>query len=76
MNKRSYFIKRHHSRLDRVEKKCDRILSELLILRHYLSSRPDIDITIEKLHTAARQMRNQCERELENARKMCNAKFL
>lgn len=57
--------------LERLERKCDRILSELLILRHSLAKRPsDIDAAIERMHSAAKRMRVQCERERAAARDM------
>lgn len=70
MNKRNQ-AKRHQSRLARVERKCDRILAELLILRQQLSRRPnDIDVAIERLHYQARKIRQQCEKERSSVRKM------
>lgn len=70
MNKQ-YQAKRRQSRLARVERKCDRILAELLILRQQLSRRPnDIDVAIERLHNQARIMRQQCEKERSEVRKM------
>ncbi len=71
MAKRKYYEKRRPTRLERVESKCDRILSELLILRHSLVNRPsDIDVAIERMHNAAKRMRVQCERERATARDM------
>ena len=60
-------------RINRLEKKCDRILTELLMLRRQLS-RPDIDTAIERLHEAARKMRRQCYEERDRALKMFNPK--
>ena len=54
---------RRPSRLKRIERKCDRILSELLIIRQQLKNRPELDIAIDRLHHAARRMKDQCERE-------------
>lgn len=65
---------RRPSRLERIERKCDRILSELLIVRHQLTSRPDLDIAIDRLHRAARKMKIQCERERMAAAKMFHSK--
>ena len=62
--------KRRPSRLDRIERKCDRILSELLILRQRLARTPDIDNAIDRLHRSARQMRRQAERDRDLARAM------
>lgn len=56
--------KRRPSRLDRIERKCDRILSELIILRHQLRH-SDIDNVIDSMHRSARRMRLQAERECE-----------
>lgn len=75
MTKRNQNHKRRPSRLDRIERKCDRILSELLIIRQQLNRRPDMDMAIERLHRTARKLRTQCEREWENAREMFNSKF-
>lgn len=57
------------SALWRIERKCDRILSELLILRHRLT-RPDIDTAIDALHRSARIIRQQSERERDLVRGM------
>lgn len=75
MTKRNQNHKRRPSRLDRIERKCDRILSELLIIRQQLNRRPDMDMAIERLHRTARKLRTQCERERDNARQMFNSKF-
>lgn len=54
------------SRIGRIERKCDRILSELLVIRHRISSSgSDMDSAIERMHRAARMMRRQCEREYD-----------
>ena len=37
MTKRKQYNQRKQSRLDHIERKCDRILSELLIIRQQLS---------------------------------------
>lgn len=76
MTKRKYNHKRRPSRLDRIEGKCDRILSELIIIRQRLSQRPDdMDVAIERLHRAARKLRVQCEKERDNARRMFISKY-
>lgn len=76
MKNRNYNNKRRPSRLDKIELKCDRILSELLIMRQRHSQRPDdMDVAIERLHRAARKMRMLCERECENARQMFISKY-
>ena len=62
---------RKPSRLDRIERKCDRILSELLILRQQIAHRPDdLDEAIERMHRAARRLKAQSQRECEIATKM------
>lgn len=75
MTKHKKNIKSRPSRLDRIERKCDRILSELIIIRHQGRSRPDMDDAIERLHRAARKMRSQCERERTAVGRMFNTKF-
>lgn len=65
--------KRRPSRLDRIERKCDRILSELLILRHQVSRHSDIDSVIDKMHRSARKMRMQAERECELTKRMLHS---
>lgn len=64
------------TRLDRVERKCDRILSELIIIREQLKRRPDMDAAIERIHRTARSMRAQFERERNNTRRMFNSKLM
>ena len=49
--------------LDRIDKKCDRILSEVVILRHLISRQTQLDALIDKMHRSARKMRMQAERE-------------
>lgn len=46
MTKRKQYNQRKQSRLDHIERKCDRILSELLIIRQQLSRRPVIQHSI------------------------------
>ena len=65
--------RRTKKRIDRIEKKCDRILTELLMLRRQLS-RPDIDTAIERLHEAALKMRKQSYEGRDRALKMFNPK--
>lgn len=65
--------KKHLSKLDRIERKCDRILSELLISRRQSRQSADVDILIDQLHGAARKLRMQCELERDNVRKMLNS---
>lgn len=75
MTKRNQNYKHRPSRLERVERKCDRILSELLIIRQQLNRRPDMDMAIERLHRTARKLRTQCEQERNFTRRMFNSKF-
>lgn len=74
MSKHQTNKKHRPSILGRIERKCDRILSELLILRQQSACRRDTDALIERLHRAARRMRHQCERERDAARRMFNSK--
>lgn len=57
--------RRRVSRIDRIERKCDRILSELILLRHRQSATDDMDTVIDRMHHAARRMLWQCENEYE-----------
>ena len=75
MTKRNQNYRRLLTRLDRVERKCDRILSELLIIRQRASRQSGIDNAIDRLHKAARKMRLQCEQERDYAQKVFNSKF-
>lgn len=75
MTKRNQNYKRRPSRLDRLERKCDRVLSELLIIRQKLNSRSDMDMAINRLHKTARKMRLQCERERDYAKNMFISKY-
>lgn len=61
------------SRIERIERKCDRILSELLIIRHQLHKRPDMDEAIDRLHATALKLREQVAREKEIIQRMCNS---
>lgn len=65
----------HPSRIDRIERKCDRILSELLIVRQQLNKESDMDTVIDRLHTTAIRMRRQCNKERALVRTMFNSKF-
>ncbi len=56
------------SRLERIERKCDIILSELAIIRKSLYTRSmSVDDAIERMHNASRRMRDEAHR---------NARFL
>lgn len=74
MKNRKNFYQRRPSKIARIERKCDRILSELLVIRHQLSRRNDVDASIERMHAAARRMREQCEIERDNAKAMFKSK--
>lgn len=51
-------------RLCRIENKCDRILSELVIIRHEVKALPDnIGTLISRLHKSAKELRRQCHKE-------------
>lgn len=51
---------RRLSRSARIEKKCDRILSELKILKSFRNTRnEEIDDVIERMHRNAREMRRR-----------------
>ncbi len=72
MKKRKKTNRQRSSRLGRIECKCDRILSELLVLRHRLTCSTGTDRIIDRLHKAAREMRRQCEAEKEAIRRLYN----
>jgi hypothetical protein len=55
-------------KLDRIEHKCDKILSEILIIRHNQSS--DVDILIERMRYQASEMRRQCKTENKTLKRM------
>ncbi len=67
--------RRRSSRLERIERKCDRILSELVIIRQQIRYRPDIDTAIERMHKTARRMKEQCERERDFAQRIFSPKL-
>lgn len=60
-------------RLCRIENKCDRILSELIIIRHEIKSLPNnIGSLVDRLHKSAVEMRRQCEQERKAYRHYSN----
>lgn len=67
-------VRRLSYKIDRIERKCDRILSEILVLRHHVSRDAAMDSAIERLHRAARGMRRQCENERDSVLGMFNPK--
>lgn len=64
---------RRPSRIDRLERKCDLILSELIILRQAISRKRDIDSLIDKLHSSAKRMKHQCDIERDAIKLTLNA---
>lgn len=65
------------SRLDRIERKCDRILSELASIRRRISPRhDDIDTAIDRMHRNARRMREQSIRDAQILRRVFHSKTL
>lgn len=67
--------RRKRSRIERIEGKCDRIISELFVLRQYFFSRTSIDADIERIHNVALKLREQCERERNDAIQMFHSKM-
>lgn len=70
------FKKSTVNRLSRLERKCDRILSELLVIKSRLRDPGDgIDKAIDQMHAAALRMREQSERECRIVRDLFNSKI-
>lgn len=63
---------RMQKRIIRIEGKCNRILSELVIIRERLNRERDIDAIIDRLHQTAKRIRRQCERERDAAIRIAN----
>lgn len=62
---------RKPSRLERVERKCDIILSELAIIRKSLTYRSrSLDDAIERMHENARRMRAEAEKDAQILRRV------
>lgn len=60
--------RRRPSRLDRIERKVDRVLAEVLTLKHRaVASDRAVDNVLDRMHGLARRMRMQCEKEYEHA---------
>lgn len=75
MNNRRNNKSSRASRLDRIERKCDRILSELAYLRrHQYSRHDDIDTAIDRMHRNARRMREQSIRDAQILRRVFHSK--
>lgn len=71
MNNRRFNNGRKQTRLDRLERKCDRIISELTVIRQQLKYRvDDIDGAIERMHHHARRMRAEAERDARILRRV------
>lgn len=71
MNNRGYAKPRKNSRLGRVERKCDIILSELAAIRNCVfSNSHSIDDVIDRMHRNARQMRAEAEKDARLLRRV------
>lgn len=71
MTNRKYRKGRRPSRLKRIERTCDQILSELAIIRQALYSRSrSVDDAIERMHRNARRMRADAVINVARLRKM------
>lgn len=71
MNNRQNTKNRKPSRLARIEKKCDIILSELAIIRKSANIRHrSVDDAIERMHNASRRMRAEAERDARILRRV------
>ena len=66
---------RNDKRIRRIEHKCDRIISELAALRRCLYSRSnDIDVTIERMHNNALELRKDSEYATRFLNKLLHSK--
>ena len=66
---------RNDKRIRRIEHKCDRIISELASLRRCFYSRSsDIDVTIERMHNNARELRKESEYATRFLNKLLHSK--
>lgn len=75
MNNRKNKKNRKPSRLERVERKCEIILSELAIIRKNLTNPSrSVDDAIERMHRNARRMRAEAEQEARILSKMFHLK--
>ena len=71
MTNRKYRKGRRPSRLKRIERTCDQILSELAIIRQGLCFRSrSVDDAIERMHRNTRRMREDAVRNVERLRMM------
>lgn len=75
MNNRKRTRSRKASRLDRIERKCDAILSRLESTRWSAGKSPrSIDDIIERMHLTAKRLREQADREAQLLRKAFHSK--
>lgn len=75
MNNRRNTKSRKPSRLARIERKCDVLLSEIAILRNNANTRHrSVDDAIERMHNASRRMRTDAERNARILRKVFHLK--
>ena len=66
---------RYDKRIRRIEQKCDRIINELASIRRCLYSRSsDIDATIERMHSNARELRKESENATRFLNKLLHSK--
>ncbi|GEM_PF-2063160 len=71
MNDRRNHKSRKQSRLARIERKCDIILSELAIIRKSANTRHrSVDDAIERMHNVSRRMRAEAERDARILRRV------
>lgn len=75
MNNKRNNKSRKPSRIERIERKCDIILSELAIIRKRLNPRYHaVDEAIELMHRNARRMRAEAENDAQLLRKVFHSK--
>lgn len=71
MSNRRNTKNRKQSRLARIERKCDVILSEFAIIRKSVNTRHrSVDDAIERMHNASRRMRTEAERDARILRRV------
>ena len=59
------------SNLNRIERKCDLILSQILIANRSRNNRnAEVDSLLDRLHSTARRLREQSEEERERVMRM------
>lgn len=72
--KRKQYRRQLPEKIARIERKCDRILTEIHLLRRQLAHHSEADDVIDRLHRTARRMRYECDRERQAVRKMLSSK--